>query len=151
MLNRRSIHVVDSQLPLPGLSRNPAYLTSEENKSLSYFSAIDPKCLSPVANLYVGVGPKGYGVSLILAWIIKIKERILSDRQLAKAPRKNDLCRFVTQNIQPSHNTFHTLRQRLDINGYIKIHKHIVTKAPSLGLLAPEIRDLPKTGKGVSS
>jgi hypothetical protein len=74
--------MVDFQLPLPGLARSPEYLTSEENEFLSYFSAIDPECLSPVANLYAGIGPKGYGVSLILARIIKIKERILSDRQL---------------------------------------------------------------------
>jgi hypothetical protein len=139
--------MVDFQLPLPGLARSPEYLTSEENEFLSYFSAIDPECLSPVANLYAGIGPKGYGVSLILARIIKIKERILSDRQLAKALRKNDLYRFVTQDIQPSHNTFHTLRQRLGIDGYIEIHKHIVTKAHSLGLLTPEIRDLPENRK----
>lgn len=103
--------MVDFQLPLPGLARNPEYLTSTEREFLSYFSAIDPKCLSPVANLYRGVGPKGYGESLFLARIIKIKERILSDRQLAKALRKNDLYRFVTQDIQPSHNTFNTLTQ----------------------------------------
>jgi len=41
---------------------------------------------------------------LILARIIKIKERILSDRQLAKTLKKNDLYRFVTRDIQPSHN-----------------------------------------------
>jgi len=139
--------MVDFQFSLPGLARSPDHLTSEERNFLSYFSAIDQDCLSPVASLYSGVGPKGYGISLILARIIKVKERILSDRQLARALRQNDLYRFVTHDTQPSHNTFHTLRQRLGIDGYIEIHKRVVTKAHSLGLLTPEIRDLPKNRK----
>lgn len=123
--------MVDFQLPLPGLARNPEYLTSTEREFLSYFSAIDPKCLSPVANLYRGVGPKGYGESFRIA------------SQL-KALRKNDLYRFVTQDIQPSHNTFNTLRRRLGVDGYIEIHRMMVAKAHSLGLLTPDIRELPK-------
>ena len=84
---------------------------------------------------------------MILARVIKIKERILSDRQLAKVLKQNDLYRFVTWDIQPSHNTFNTLRKRLGTNGFIEIHKRFVRKAHSLGLLDPEIKELPNNRK----
>jgi hypothetical protein len=100
-----------------------------------------------VVDCYAGLGPKGYGTALILARIIKVKERILSDRQLADVLKKNDLYRFITRNTQPSHNTFNTLRRRLGPRGFIEIHKRFVKKAQSLGLLDPEIKDLPKNRK----
>ena len=137
--------MVNFQVPLPGLSRNFNNLTEQEKEFISYFSTIDIGCISPVVNCYAGIGPKGYGTSLILARMIKVKERILSDRQLAKALKQNDLYRFVTEDIQPSHNTFNTLKRRLSPDGFIEIHKHFVRKAHSLGLLDPEIKDLPKT------
>ena len=102
--------MVHFQVPLPGLARDISTLTAEEEDFLNYFCTIDSSCISPVVDCYAGVGPKGYGASLILARIIKIRERILSDRQLAKCLKKNDLYRFVTQDIQPSHNSFNTLR-----------------------------------------
>ncbi|MBL7177934.1 MAG: transposase [Desulfobacteraceae bacterium] len=139
--------MVNFQVPLPGLSRNFNNLTEQEKEFISYFSTIDIGCISPVVNCYAGIGPKGYGTSLILARMIKVKERILSDRQLAKALKQNDLYRFVTEDIQPSHNTFNTLRRRLSPDGFIEIHKHFVRKAHSLGLLDPEIKDLPKNRK----
>jgi hypothetical protein len=139
--------MVDFQIPLPGLARNFNNLTEQEKEFLTYFSTIDIGCISPVVNCYAGIGPKGYGTSLILARIIKVKERILSDRQLSKALKQNDLYRFVTQDIQPSHNTFNTLRRRLGPDGFIEIHKRFVHKAYSLGLLDPEIKELPKNRK----
>lgn len=139
--------MVDFQLPLPGLARDFNTLTEEEKDFIAYFSTIDMDCISPVVDSYAGIGPKGYGTDLILARIIKIRERILSDRQLAKALKKNDLYRFVTRDIQPSHNTFNTLRRRLGPHGFIEIHKRFAQKAHSLGLLNPEIKELPKNRK----
>jgi len=74
--------MVRFQVPLPGLARDFQELTSEEKSFIEYFSLIDPNCIAPIANAYAGTGPKGYGASLILARMIKIKERILTDRQL---------------------------------------------------------------------
>jgi hypothetical protein len=139
--------VVDFQLPLPGLSRDFNNLTKQEKDFIAYFSAIDVNTISPVVQCYAGIGPKGYNVFLILARIIKIKERILSDRHLAEVLRKNDLYRFVTNDIQPAHNTFNTLRKRLGTKGFVEIHKRFVLYAHSLGLLDPEIPGLPKHRK----
>jgi hypothetical protein len=139
--------MVHFQVPLPGLSRDIRTLTAEEKDFLNYFCTIDSSRIFPVVDCYAGVGPKGYGASLILARIIKIRERILSDRQLAKCLKKNDLYRFVTQDIQPSLNSFNTLRKRLGPKGFVEIHKRFVSKAHSLGLLKPEIKELPKNRK----
>ena len=79
--------MVNFQIPLPGLARNFNSLTSEEKDFIHYFSPIDNNCIAPVIDCYTGIGPKGYGTSLIAARIIKVKERILSDRQLAKVLR----------------------------------------------------------------
>ena len=91
------------QIPLPGLARDFNGLTEQEQQFIAYFSTIDLGCISPVVDCYASIGPKGYGTALILARIIKVKERILSDRQLAKALKQNNLYRFVTRNTQPSH------------------------------------------------
>jgi len=139
--------MVHFQIPLPGLARDFDDLTEQEKAFIAYFSTIDLESIIPVVDCYAGVGPKGYGTALILARIIKIKERILSDRQLADALKKNDLYRFITRGIQPSHNTFNTLRRRLGPKGFIEIHKRFVKKAHSLGLLDPEIKELPKNRK----
>lgn len=139
--------MVDFQLPLPGLARDFNTLTQQEKDFIAYFSAIDMDSISPVIDCYAGIGPKGYNVFLILARIIKIKERILSDRQLAEVLRKNDLYRFATRDIQPAHNTFNTLRRRLGPEGFVEVHKRFVLKAHSPGLLEPEIPDLPKHRK----
>jgi len=139
--------MVHFQVPLPGLARDIGTLTIEEKDFLNYFCTIDGSCISPITDGYAGVGPKGYGASLILARIVKIRERILSDRQLAKCLKKNDLYRFVTGDIQPSHNSFNTLRRRLGPKGFIEIHKRFVSKAHSLGLLNPEVQELPKNRK----
>jgi len=115
--------MVHFQLSLPGIARDFNELTDQEKELIEYFSTIDLECITPVVNCYSGIGPKGYGTALILARIIKIKERILSDRQLAMELKKNDLYRFITRNTQPSHNTFNTLRRRLGVEGFVEIHK----------------------------
>ena len=139
--------MVHFQLSLPGLARDFNELTKQEKEFVEYFTTIDLECIIPVVNCYEGIGPKGYGTALILARIIKVKERILSDRQLAVALKKNDLYRFITSNTQPSHNTFNTLRRRIGPAGFIEIHKRFVKKADRLSLLEPEIRGLPKNRK----
>jgi hypothetical protein len=139
--------MVHFQVPLPGLARDFNELTAQEREFIAYFSTIDLDCISPVVDCYAGIGPKGYGTALILARIIKVKERILSDRQLADVLKKNDLYRFITRNTQPSYNTFNTLRRRLGPRGFIEIHKRFVKKAQSLRLLDPEIKDLPENRK----
>lgn len=146
-IEQKGHFMIDIQIPLPGLARSFSNLTQEEKNFIDYFSMIDTDCISPVINCYAGIGPKGYGISLVLSRFIKIKERILSDRQLAKALKQNDLYRFVTKDIQPSHNTFNTLRKRLGSKGFIEIHKRFVNKAFSLGLLNPDIKELPKNRK----
>ncbi len=139
--------MVTFQIPLPGLARDFKSLTSEEKDFIHYFYSIDHNCIAPVVDCYAGIGPKGYGTSLIIARMIKVKERILSDRQLATSLRKNDLYRFVTRDIQPSHNTFNTLRRRLGPKGFTEIHKRFVRKANNLGLLDIEIKQLPRNRK----
>ena len=139
--------MVDFQIPLPGLARDFNHLTQQEKDFIAYFSTIDMESIEPVIDCYAGIGPKGYNIFLVLARIIKIKERILSDRQLADVLKKNDLYRFVTKDIQPAHNTFNTLRKRLGLKGFTDIHKRFVLKAHSLGLLEPEIPELPKHRK----
>ncbi len=93
--------MVDFQLPLPGLARDFNTLTEEEKEFIAYFSTIDIDCISPVVDSYAGIGPKGYGTALILARMIKIKERILSDRQLAKVLKKNGKFKLNSENCWP--------------------------------------------------
>jgi hypothetical protein len=139
--------MVDFQLPLPGLARHQHSLTKEEKAFIEYFAVIDNGCIAPIIERYTGIGPRGYGTALILARIVKVKERILSDRQLAKVLKQHDLYRFVTYDAQPAHNTFNTLRRRLGTKGFVEIHKRFVNRAHSLGLLEPEIQQLPKNRK----
>jgi len=68
--------MVNFQLPLPGLARDFSNLTTEEKEFLAYFSTVDIDCISPVDAYYAGIGPIGYGTALVLARMIKVKERI---------------------------------------------------------------------------
>jgi hypothetical protein len=104
--------MVQFQVPLPGLARDFQRLTFEEKSFIECFSLIDPNCIAPVAHAYTGTGSKGYGSSLVLSRMIKVKEQVLTDRQLARALRKNDLYRFITGDVKPFHNIFQTLRKR---------------------------------------
>jgi len=134
------------QLPM-SFARPFSDLTAAEKDFFNYFSKIDTACIEKVFDLKSSFGPKGFGTSLILSRILKIRERISSDRELALKLSKNDAYRFVTRfphHRSPSHNTFNTLRERLGVEGFVAIHVNFVLKAHELGILDPEITGLPK-------
>ncbi len=116
--------MVHFQVPLPGLARDISTLTAEEKDFLNYFCTIDGSCISPVVDCYAGVGPKGYGASLILARIIKIRERILSDR--VSKLKKNDLYR-LSPTILSRAQYIQYVRRRL--GQVCEIHKRFVTSS----------------------
>ena len=68
------------QLPM-GFTRPFNDLTSAEKDFFDYFSKIDTSCIEKSFDQSSCFGPKGFGTSLILARILKIKERISSDRE----------------------------------------------------------------------
>jgi len=61
----------------------PPTRTPEEAEFLAYFRAIDRRAIAAVLSDYRSTGPRGYDASLVLARILKVKERISSDRELA--------------------------------------------------------------------
>ena len=82
-----------------------------------------------------------------MARILKVKERISSDRELSGKLAKIKIYRDaigINHDEIPAHNTFNTLRQRLGPEGFVEIHRHFVLQAYKLGLLTPPISDLPK-------
>ncbi|MBN2568059.1 MAG: hypothetical protein JXB42_01380 [Deltaproteobacteria bacterium] len=137
------------QVSLPGLAGDCNHLTKQDKDFIAYFFTIDMDSISLVIEYYAGIGPKGYNVFLILARIIKIKERVLSDRQLADVLKKNDLYRFVTRDIQPAHNTFNTLRKRLGPRGFVEIPQTFRFQGPFYGTAEtgnPQIAQTQKEG-----
>lgn len=139
--------MVDYQLYLGISSRSFNNLTEKEKSFIDYFNKVNMNAISHVMDEIYTAGPKGYGSSLILARMIKIKERISSDRELADKLSRNELYRFIAQidhDHIPAHNTFNSLRARLKVDGLKKIHGNLVLTANSLGLLTPTIRGLPK-------
>jgi len=139
--------MVDYQLYLGLSARSFNSLTEKERCFIDYFTKVNMSAISPVMDELYTAGPKGYGSSLILARMIKIKERISSDRELADKLSRNELYRFITHidhDHIPAHNTFTNLRARLGGDGLQKIHRNLVLTANSLGLLTPHIRGLPK-------
>lgn len=140
--------MVEYQLILRPFSYSYDDLTDSENDFIRYFQTINPRSISSaVDNCYQGPGPKGYGSSLVLSRILKVKELFFSDRVLADKLAKNEIYRFLClmgKNHTPAHNTYNTLRKSLGINGYIEIHKNFVTDANFLGLLEPDLPELPK-------
>jgi len=140
---------MDYQLPFKPFSTAYDDLNDSDNDFVNYFASINHTNIVPIINeRYVGVGPNGYGVSLILSRMLKVKEIFFSDRVLARKLKNNATYRSVclldtTQT--PSHNTYNTLRKRLGVEGFRQIHRRFVLEAHSLGLLNPEIPQLPKT------
>jgi hypothetical protein len=134
--------MVDYQLYLGISSRFFHNLTEKEKSFIDYFTKVNMNAISPVMDALYTAGPKGYGSSLILARMVKIKERISSDRELADKISRNELYRFIThidhEHI-PAHNTFNSLRARLGVDGLKKIHSNFVSTANSLDLLTPTI------------
>jgi len=114
---------------------------------LNYFRNINKRSIKHILDQYRSTGPVGYTTSLVLARILKVKERISSDRELSEKLAKIRIYREaigIGQHEIPAHNTFHTLRQRLGPKGFFQIHQSFVLESHKLGLLTPPILDLPK-------
>jgi len=88
------------------------------------------------------IGPPGQSVIQLL----KVKERISSDRELSEKLSKIQIYREaigIKRNMVPAHNTFNTLRSRLGPEGFVQIHQHFILQAYKNNLLTPPIPDLP--------
>jgi len=124
--------------------------TPQERQFLDYFRSIDKHAIANILAEFHSTGPIGYSVSLVLARILKIKERISSDRELseklAKIPIYRDAVELCSKEI-PAHNTFNTLRQRLGPEGFVQIHRHFILQAHRDGLLTPPLKDIPEIVK----
>jgi len=121
--------------------------TPEESEFLKYFRRINKRSIDNILSRYRSTGPVGYASSLVLARIVKVKERISSDRELSEKLAKIKIYRDaigINYDQIPAHNTFNTLRQRLGPEGFVEIHRHFILQAYKLGLLTPPISDLPK-------
>jgi len=128
----------------------PRARTPQEVEFLEYFRRIDKSVIKKVFSQYRSTGPVGYATSLVLARILKVKERISSDRELSEKLAKIRIYRKaigISHHEIPAHNTFHTLRQRLGPEGFVQIHQRFVLEAYKVGLLTPPIPDLPKMVK----
>jgi len=120
--------------------------TLQEADFLNYFRQIDKHTIRKILSHHRSTGPIGYATSLVLARILKVKERISSDRELSDNLAKIQIYREATvikRNMVPAHNTFNTLRSRLGPKGFIQIHQHFILQAYQTGLLIPPIPDLP--------
>lgn len=121
--------------------------TKNETEFLDYFRSIDKYAIEEILSEYHTTGPIGYSSALILSCILKVKEQILSDRNLTEKLAKNPIYREavrINSNEIPAHNTFNTLRRRLGPEGFAKIHRHFVLKTYEIGLLIPPLKKLPK-------
>ena len=128
--------------------RNMAHArTLDETEFLEYFRSIAKHPIERILSQYRSTGPVGYAGSLVKARILKVKERISSDRELSEKLSKIQIYRDVigiSRDEIPAHNTFNTLRQRLGPDGFVEIHRCFVSQAYKKGLLTPPIPDLPK-------
>lgn len=136
------------QIPFAMISSAGADLADPENDLVNYFLSIDTQPVADViARAFSGRGPKGYGLSLFLSRILKVKQVFISDRILAQ--RLNEVATYrrlcgLSDAKVPSHNTYCTLRKTLGAQGYAKIHAGFVRAAHALKLLDPELPMLPK-------
>jgi hypothetical protein len=120
--------------------------TLQETDFLKYFRQIDKRPIRKTLSQHRSTGPIGYETSLVLARILKVKERISSDRELSEKLSKIQIYREaigIKRNMVPAHNTFNTLRSRLGPEGFVQIHQHLILQAYKTGLLTPPIPDLP--------
>jgi hypothetical protein len=136
------------QIPFGTISSAAADLADRKNDLVSYFLSIDTQAIATVvAKAFGSRGPKGYGVSLVLSRILKVKQVFISDRILAQRLKEvatyRRLCGFSGGKV-PAHNTYSTLRKRLGIRGYAEIHADFVRHAHTLDLLDPKLPMLPK-------
>ena len=125
----------------------PIIYTPEEKEFLQYFRKINKSAIDNILSQYRSSGPVGYATSLIMARILKVKERISSDRELSEKLSRIPIYRKaigLSHNEIPAHNTFNTLRQRLGPEGFIRIHQYFIQQAYKIGLLTAPIQGLPK-------
>ena len=118
---------------------------------LQYFRQIDKRASGNILSRYRSTGPIGYTTSLVLARILKVKERISSDRELSEKLAKIQIYREATgikRNRVPAHNTFNALRGKLGPEGFVQIHQHFVLRAFNSGLLTPPTPDLSDVVRG---
>jgi len=136
------------QIPFATVSSAGADLADPENDLVNYFLTID---MQPIVNVvertFSNRGPKGYGASLLLSRILKVKQVFISDRildqRLKEVATYRRLCGFWDGNV-PAHNTYHTFRKALGPQGYAEIHAGFVGRAHALNLLDPPLPMLPK-------
>ena len=140
--------MVNYQVPLPKFSSAYLDLIDENNELVNYFRLINLSNIYPVVEeCYSGAGPQGYGIGLFLSRMLKVKQTFVSDRILAKRLSENSTYRYLClleKGFTPAHNTYHTLRNHLAVDGYAKVHVNFVNEADKLGLLNPNIERLPK-------
>jgi hypothetical protein len=130
-----------------GIQAMPIIRTPQEKEFLEYFRKIKKSGIQNILSQYRSSGPVGYATSLIMARILKVKERISSDRELSEKLGRISIYRQaigLRHNEIPAHNTFNTLRQRLGPEGFIRIHQYFIQQAYKIGLLTPPIQGLPK-------
>jgi hypothetical protein len=137
----------DIQIPFLTISSAGEDLANPKNDLVAYFLSIDTQPIAAViARAFSGRGPKGYGVSLLLSRILKVKQVFISDRILAQRLKEvatyRRLCGFFDGNV-PAHNTYSTLRRTLGARGYSEIHAGFVRRAQTLHLLDPKLPMLP--------
>ena len=58
--------------------------TPQERQLLDYFRSIDKHAIEKILSEYHSTGPIGYSSALILSRILKVKERISSDREVER-------------------------------------------------------------------
>lgn len=136
------------QIPFATISSASADLCDPENALVNYFLQIDtPHIEAIISKAFNGPGPRGYGVSLFLSRILKVKQGFVSDRILAQRLKEvatyRRICGFIDGHV-PAHNTYHTLRSRLGVHGYAQIHAGFLQMAQGLNLLDPHLPMLPK-------
>lgn len=142
---------MDYQMPFPSLSSVYEDLSDPRNDFVNYFAMIQSHHIHNVMKqAYPGPGPAGYGASLFLSRILKVKQTFVSDRILAQRLYENATYRAVCgfKNSQtPSHCTYTILRRHLGVDGYRAIHKNLVFECDKLGLLNPTLSLLPKNAR----
>jgi len=144
----RRLPMTDYQLPMPKISSAYLDLIDENNDLVNYFRLINLYNIHPVIEKCSRAGPQGYGVGLFLSRMLKVKETFVSDRILARRLSQNSTYRhlcLLDKGPTPAHNTYNTLRKHLGVKRYAEIHVNFVNEANELGLLNPNIQQLPKS------
>jgi len=144
----RRTPMTDYQLPVPQVSSAYLDLINENNDLVNYFRLINISSIHAVIKKsYSQSGPQGYGIGLFLSRVLKVKQTFVSDRILARRLSQNSTYRhlcLLDKGPTPSHNTYNTLRKHLGVEGYAEIHVNFINEANELGLLNPNIKQLPK-------